>query len=132
MIEERRSFYLLTELHQFLNDEDFKKVKDSLTLAPVTQININTASVDVLETIGINPNMAAMIVSRRNEEPFKDAGSVADFLGPTNTMAAGQLTTTSNVVKVDSFATVGGYTKQIEAIITRSATGYTINYWRAL
>jgi type II secretory pathway component PulK len=132
MIEERRSFYLLTELHQFLNDEDFNKVEDSLTLAPVTQININTASVDVLETIGINSNMAAMIVTRRKEEPFKDAGSVADFLGPTNTMAAGQLTTTSNVVKVDSFATVGGYTKQIEAIITRSTTGYAINYWRAL
>jgi len=132
MIEERRSFYLLTELHQFLSDKDFRKVEDFLTLAPVTQININTAPVDVLESIGINANLAAMIVSRRDSEPFKDAGSVADFLGPTNTMAAGQLTTTSNVVKVDSFATVGGYTKQIDAVITRSATGYTVNYWRAL
>jgi type II secretory pathway component PulK len=132
MIEERRSFNLLTELHQFLNDEDFGKVADSLTLAPVTQININTASVDVLESIGINSSLASMAVERRNTEPFKDAGSVAEFLGPTNAMAAGQLTTTSNVVKVNSFATVGGYTKQIEAVITRSTTGYTVNYWRAL
>jgi type II secretory pathway component PulK len=132
MIEERRSFYLLTELHQFLSEEDFAKVADSLTLAPVSQININTASVDVLESIGINSSMAEMIVSRRNSEPFKDAGSVADFLGPANTMEAGQLTTTSNVVRVNSSATVGGYTKLIEAVITRSATGYTVNYWRAL
>jgi type II secretory pathway component PulK len=132
MIEERRSFYLLTELHQFLSDEDFGKVADSLTLAPVTLININTASVNVLESIGINSNMASMIVERRNSEPFKDLGSVAEILGPSNTMAAGQLTTTSNVVKVNSYATVGGYTKQIEAVITRSTTGYTVNYWRAL
>jgi len=36
------------------------------------------------------------------------------------------------VFKVNSFATVGGYTKQVEAVITRSVFGFTVNYWRAL
>ncbi len=136
MIEEKRSLYLLTELHQFLSDEEFQKVKDSLTLAPVTQININTASLDVLKSIfqsyHLSSGMAEMIKNRRDREPFKTPQEITDFLGPSNTMAAGQLGYTSNVFKVDSFATVGGYTKQVEAVITRSASGFTVNYWRAL
>jgi len=98
----------------------------------VTQININTASVDVLESVGVSSGMAQMILERRNREPFKTGAEVADFLGPANTLASSQLTTTSNVFKVNSYATVGGYTKQIEAVITRSASGFTVNYWRAL
>ncbi len=132
MIQEKRSFYLLTELHLFLSDEDFNKIQDAVTLAPVTQIDINTASVDVLQCIGLDRSYAERIVERRKDEPFKTGQEIADFLGPSNAMAAGQLTTTSNVFKVDSFATVGGYTKQIEAVITRSASGITVNYWRAL
>lgn len=131
MIEEKRRFYLLTELHQFLSDDDFRKVSDALTLAPVTQININTASVDVLESVGVSSGMAQMILERRNREPFKSDAEIAEIPG-LPTMAAGQLTYTSNVFKVNSFATVGGYTKQIEAVITRSASGFTVNYWRAL
>jgi len=141
--EESRKFYLLTELHQFLNDEDFGKVcgrftgdpAAALTLAPVTQININTASVDVLRSIGVETTMAQRIVERRSQEPFKTAQEIADFLGPTNTMAAGQLTYKSDVFKINSYATVGGFTKQVEAVITRTLTGttpYTVNYWRAL
>ncbi len=136
MIEEKRSFYLLTELHQFLSDEEFGKVKDSLTLVPSTQIDINTASLDVLKSIfqsyHLSPGMAEMIKNRRDREPFNTSQEITDFLGPSNTMASGQLTCTSNVFKVNSFATVGGYTKQVEAIITRSASGFTVNYWRAL
>ncbi len=131
---EQRKFYLLTELHQFMSDEDFRKVSDALTLAPVAQININTASVDVLQSIGLSSGMAEMIVERRNDEPFSSPEKVADFLGPSNTMAAGLLTTTSNIFKVNSYATVGGFTKQIEAVITRRSdgSGADINYWRAL
>jgi type II secretory pathway component PulK len=133
MIEEKRRFYLLTELHQFLSDEEFQKVKDSLTLAPVAQVNINTASADVLQGIGLSGGMAEMIVERRNRQLFAKPEEITDFLGPANTMAAGRLTYTSNVFKVNSFASVGGYTKQVEAVITRQAVGpHKVNYWRAL
>jgi type II secretory pathway component PulK len=132
--QQRSSFYLLTEFHQFMSDEEFKKIEDAVTVANVTQININTASVDVLRSIGIEEGMAQRIVERRNDEPFRTTQEIADFLGPSNTMATSQLAVTSNVFKVNSWATVGGYTKQIEAIITRRAdgTGADINYWRVL
>jgi type II secretory pathway component PulK len=132
--QQRSSFYLLTEFHQFLSDEEFGKIQDAVTLANVTQININTASVDVLRSIGVDAAVAQSIVERRNEEPFTKSQEIADFLGPSNTMATSQLTVTSNVFKVTSFATVGGYTKQIEAVITRRAdgTGADVNYWRVL
>ncbi len=130
--QQRSSFYLLTEFHQFLSDEEFRKIQDAVTLATVTQININTASVDVLQSLGLSSGMAEMIKNRREREPFKTPQEIADFLGPSNAMAAGQLTTTSNVFKVNSFATVGGYTKQVEAVVTRSTSGFTVSYWRAL
>jgi hypothetical protein len=76
--------------------------------------------------------MAGMVVERRNKEPFKKPEEINAFLGPENTMVAGLLAVTSDVFKVDSHATVGGYTKQIEAIITRSGSRFTISYWRAL
>jgi hypothetical protein len=46
-----------------------------------------------------------------------------------DTNTASMLDVTSNIFKVDSVATVGGYTKKVEAIITRSAAGFSINYW---
>lgn len=46
-------------------------------------------------------------------------------------LIAGQLVTSGNVFKVTSLATVGGYTKQIDAIMTVGGTG-VVNYWRAL
>ena len=130
---EFRKFYLLTELHQFMSDEDFAKVADSLTLAPVSQININTASVDVLQSIGMSSGMAERVVEQRNNEPFTDGGKLPIFLGAEyDKIGGGNITMTSNVFKVNSYATVGGFTKQVEAIITRSTSGFTINYWRAL
>ena len=132
--QQRSSFSLLTEFHQFMSDEEFGKIQDAVTVANVTKIDINTASVDVLRSIGIEGGMAEQIKERRDEEPFRTTQEIADFLGPANTMATSQLTVTSNVFKVYSSATVGGYTKQIEAIITRRAdgTGADINYWRVL
>jgi len=131
---EFRRFYLITELHQFLSDEEFGKIQNFVTTAPVTQIDVNTSSAPVLQSIGISSGMAAMIVERRKAQPFTDPTEINNFLGPTGAMIAGQLSTTSNYFKVYSFATVGGYTKQIEAIIQRRGDGTGANalYWRAL
>jgi general secretion pathway protein K len=129
-----RKFYLITELHQFLSDEEFGKIQNYVTTAPVTQIDVNTASAQVLQSIGISSGMAAMIVERRKTQLFTDPAEINNLLGPTGAGIAGQLATTSDYFKVDSFATVGGYTKQIEAIIQRRGDGTGANalYWRAL
>ncbi len=141
MINERRSFYLVTELHQFLSDEEFGKIQNFVTTAQTNafnQININTASPEVLQSVGISSGMAAMIVERRKTQLFTTAQEINDYLtgllGPSSAMVAGRLTTLSDVFKVYSYATVGGYTKQIEAIIRRrgDGTGADAQYWRAL
>jgi type II secretory pathway component PulK len=132
MIEERRSFYLLTELHEFLGDEDYRKVGDLLTVSANGKININTASSEVLQSLGLSAPDAESIVESRKQDPF-DASKKTINSAPGMTAAiAGQLGVTSTVYKVSSFATVGGYTKQIEAIITLGGSGFTVNYWRAL
>ncbi len=141
MINEKRSFYLVTELHQFLNDEEFGKIQNFVTTTltnPLNQININTASLEVLQSIGMSSGMAAMILERRNMQLFTTQQEINDFLtsllGPSSAMVAGRLTTTSNVFKVDSFATVGGFTKQLEAIIVRrnDGTGADVKFCQEL
>ena len=139
MIEEKRSFYLLSELHQFLSDEEFGKVQDFLTVLPPSatpgnKIDINTAAPDVLQSLGLNADEAQRIVLHRSQQPFKPDDDLSGYVGQNNTAIAGQLTFSSNVFKVNSYAAVGGYTKQAEAIITRgnAGSGYNILYWRAL
>jgi general secretion pathway protein K len=134
MIEEKRRFNLLTELHLFLSDEDFRKVQDFLTVNSVGPININTAPVEVLMSLGLQENEAKMIVELRREAPYDEvAKKIVD--APGTALIHGQLGITSSVFKVDSVATVGGYTKQVEAIITRgtgTVSAVTVKYWREL
>jgi general secretion pathway protein K len=132
MVENKKNFFLITELHQVLSDEEFRKLKNFVTVSTETKVNINTASSEVLQSLGLSAGMASMVVEKRNTEPFKSQKEVNDFLGPENTIVAGLLSLTSDVFKVNSFATVGGYTKQVEAVIRRTASGSTVNYWRAL
>jgi general secretion pathway protein K len=135
LVENKKNYYLITELHQVLSDEEFKKLKSHVTVSSVTKVDINTASSEVLQSLGLTAGMADMIVEKRATEPFTSQTAVNDFLGPENAIVAGQLSITSNVFRISSFATVGGYTKQVEAVITRSADTYNpfkISYWRAL
>jgi general secretion pathway protein K len=130
-----RKFYLLTELHQYLSDEEFRKIKDFVTVSSVSKIDINTAPSEVLQSLGLSSGLAGMIVERRKTETFKKLDEVNAFLGPDQAITVSQLDVTSNVFKVHSDATVGGYTKQVEAVITRTADAYhpfSIDYWRAL
>ncbi len=120
---EFRKFYLVTELHQFLSDAEFDKIQNFVTTMPVTQIDINTASLAVLQSIGVSAGMAEMIVSRRETQKFKNVTEINDMLGPSAANISGLLTITSDTFKVFSFATVGGFTKKIEAIIVRRADG---------
>jgi len=135
MVESKKNIYLTTELHQVLSDEEFAKLKDFVTVVPLDKVNVNTAPSEVLQSLGLSAGMAGMVVEKRNTEPFKLQNEVNAFLGNENTMVAGRLSVTSDVFKANSFATVGGYTKQVEAVITRTTDAYNpfkISYWRAL
>jgi type II secretory pathway component PulK len=141
MSSQQRSFYLLTELHMFLSDEEFQTVRDALTVIAAPRVNVNTASIDVLRSIGpLDEFTAKKLVERR---PFGNTQEITNWLTSETALSPGDrvavvsaLTTSSNVFKVYTRAKVGGYTKQIEAIITRvtgtPAAGVTVNYWREL
>lgn len=129
---------LLTGLHAFMSDEEYGKIKDFVTVSLVESININTASSEVLQSLGISSGAAGLIIEERTRNPIegKDIPQLSGVSGTMvpglNTQASSFLTDTSNIFKINSFATVGGYTKQVEAVITRSASGFVVNYWRAL
>jgi len=132
MFSQRQDLHLLTELHRFLSDEDYGKVAPFLTVNPSgnTNININTASSQVLQSLGLTGAEAQKILESVQQypyDPIKKPINTTTAPGTTTTMI-GQLATSSNVFKVTSIATVGGYTKQIEAIMTSGQ----VNYWRAI
>lgn len=132
-ILEKKSFYLLTELHQVMSDEDYGKVKDFLTVAQISKININTASLEVLRSLcrslGKDDSVASLIINRRNDQSFTSTSEITNMSGM-EPLVASYLDVTSNTYKVYSDATVGGYTRKIEAVIQRGSTAPL--YWRAL
>jgi general secretion pathway protein K len=130
-VREKRSFRMLGELHQVMSDEEFGKVRDAVSPYAPGQVDINTASADVLQSLGISASVASLIIERRGREPFDAREKINTFPGM-DTVTAGMLDVTSNVFYVQSYATIGGYTKQAEAVITRSVGGFTILYWKIL
>ncbi len=123
---------LLTCLHQYMSDEDYNKVYNDLTVSPVDKININTASADVLQSLGLSAGTAGLIIETRQKTPYTAVPSTIfgdltiNGLNVSNYLTAAP----SNIYKVYSYATVGGYTKQIEAIIYKDSS--QVLYWRAL
>jgi type II secretory pathway component PulK len=121
-----------------MNDEDFDKVKESLTVSPVAPypININRASVDVLRSMGIGAEAAQQIVENRKDKEYKQEDITNDAISgiaglkmSNGNLIKNYLTATEGVFfKVSTTAIVGGYTKQVEAILN----GINIVYWKAL
>ena len=122
-----RPIQLLSELHKVLSDEDFNKVAKFLTVYSDKKIDINTAPEEVLSSVLTgqgNVSSLSTIISTRKDRPYtsvSDAGLSSAFFD-----------VSSNIFKVYSSATVGRYTKQVEAVITRSTAGFSISYWKAL
>lgn len=132
LAEEKKQIQLLTELHQIMSDEEFGKVSGYLTVyLSGKSVNVNTAPEEVLQSMGINN--PSIIVARRIENPFKPGDAIPGAAG-VQTQSGQNVTNfldmTSNIYKVYSYATVGGYTKQIEAVINKDSS--EVLYWRAL
>jgi type II secretory pathway component PulK len=130
----KNNFYLASELHAILNkDEDYLKVAPYVTVSPVParQININTASAEVLQSLcrslGKDDGVVGMIISQRSSKPYAKKEEIPLTPGM-DSLVATYLDVASSYFTVYSYATVGGYTRQIEAIVK----GKEIFYWRAL
>jgi type II secretory pathway component PulK len=134
------SLALLSGLHQFMRDEDYNKVYESLTVALVSQnkvtINVNTASADVLRSLGINDLDVKRIIDERRDKPY--AGTDLTTTGRLSSIISTQIETANlstylitdsrGYYKIFAYAKVGDYEKQIEAIVN----GNVISYWRSL
>jgi type II secretory pathway component PulK len=124
--EKNNRINLVTELHQFLSDEEFTKVENSLTVLSDGKIDINTASEKVVQSV-FKENANSVLMSRNNGPLI----SLADA-NNTNINKPTLYSTTSDYFKIYSHATVGEYTRQVEAVIRRSSAGFIVLYWRSL
>ncbi len=131
---------LLSGIRQYMNQEDFGKVAGSLTTAPVSQaklsININSASPDVLQSLGVDAASAQRIADDAKNTPYtaQDLNSTGRLASLANiyvnklNLFTYLKTDSSGYYRVYAYATVGGYTKTVEAILNGSA----VYYWQAL
>jgi type II secretory pathway component PulK len=120
--KEKGAFKLLSELHEVMSDEDFGKIRDFLTVNTSQTINIYTASEEVLKSAGVeDATIVAIMADKRNKQEKKPA----DY-----TLSAANFVTTSTIYKVYSYALIGSYIKQVEAVINRADS--SVLYWRAL
>lgn len=123
--EKRNKINRIDELHRFLSDEEYAKVENSLTVHSDGKINVNTASETVLKSVlaGKSTTPETVLLRRRNEPITTLAGT------DINTAA---YATTSDHFRVQASATVGEYTRQVEAVVRRGAAGFSVLYWRSL
>lgn len=124
-----RTFMLLSELHAVMSDEDYDKVAGFLTTSSDSKININTAPEDVLNSIlPNNRSEVGMIVNIRKTKKITALSEVGLDQSRVAASVLNSLQTDSAFFRVVANATVGGYTKTIEAVVN----GGNISYWRAL
>jgi type II secretory pathway component PulK len=110
---------LITDLHLIMSDEEFNKIQSYLTVYSTKQINVNTASEVVLKSVlrDKTPSAETVLTNR-------------PLLGLSDDINNSNFTITNSVFKVYAYATVGGYTRQIEAVVNRGST--TPRYWRVM
>lgn len=122
--EDRKNFSFTSELRQYLSEEDFRRIADFVTVYSDDKININTAPEEVLKALRIEPSL---ITGPRSSGPIESLDKIAGIEAYKS-----RLDVTSDVFKVTSMAIVGEYTKIVEAVIRRSASGFSVLYWRAM
>lgn len=130
-VKERKKeapFNLITELHAVMKDDDYNKIAPFLTPYYADQnVNLNVAPVQVLMSLGCSEGAAKNIDELRKRETLT-ISKLTPYCKFLITLTNANLPEKSTLFKVYSSATVGGYTKQIEAISDTSS----FLYWKAL
>lgn len=111
---------LISELHRVMNDEEYGRIERYITAHSANAVNMNTAAEAVLKSVlaGKDTQPGEILMMRQNK-PIEQL--------PTDINNA-NYTTKSTIFRVQSFATVGEYTKQVDAVVVQ---GGAIQYWRA-
>lgn|SRR5574341_1600 len=123
-----RQVQMLGELHQAMSDEEFFKVSRYLTVSTGQKmVNVNTASEDVLKSMGIEP---ALIMPSRPYKATADISGIDAIQTKKGIPVKSSLDVTSDIYTVYSYATVGEYTRRVEAVVDRRNN--SVSYWRSL
>jgi general secretion pathway protein K len=135
-----------------VDDAVFLVLRQFLTVAPTTQVNINTAPPQVLaailEGLGADPSAAAAIVETRSAQPFTNPSQVAQLLPNAGALAGGAspgvsgfgaggfgqsgavFTTQSSFFSITGLGTYAGTRKFVYAMVGREGLGPLIlNGW---
>jgi type II secretory pathway component PulK len=134
-------FDLVSELHTMMKDADYVKVAPFLTpYYSDENVNVNTASVEVLRSLGCSESAAKTIVDLRQRDDLANhVDQVKSSCGVFSSRAP--KIEKPSFYRIYCYATVGGYTKQIETVIDLGTSGTTTNvfttvpipkYWRVL
>ncbi len=117
-----------------VDEETFKVLKKYLTVATNdSKININTTSLDVLETLPkVSKGKIQELLYERDSHPFKTREEIEDFFGEKIYKEVGNLIRlTSDTFRITCVGFVGNTYKEIEAIINVSPTSAPrIIYWQ--
>jgi general secretion pathway protein K len=112
-----------------MNDATFAVLRRFLTAAPERQININTASPQVLASLtpelSNNPEIVKQIIAVRSEQPFRTVADLANLpaLGEATNDLTPLLTTRSNYFTITGEGQFAGARKRIYAMFRRNLNG---------
>lgn len=122
--DEKKTFVFLDELHGFLPDEEFNRASRFLTVYSDDRINANTAPEEVLKALKIDP---VLITGPRSAGPIESIGNLSGI-----DAVKSQLDVTSDVFSVTALATVGEYSRRVDAVVKRGSGEFRILYWRSM
>jgi|UniRef100_A0A7C3LUP5 general secretion pathway protein K len=110
----------LSELHQVagMTEAEYQALEPYITVASGGQVNVNTASAIVLESLdpGISPAIANQIIQGR---PYTSLSALSSILGPAVfANIEGLVTVQSSVFSLQAVGTVGNTRQAIRAILS--------------
>lgn len=111
---------VLSELHQIagMDEATFRAIEPYVTVASSGQVNVNTASTTVLESLdpGISPELASRIVAGR---PYSSLSTLSGLLGPgVYANIAGDITIQSSIFSIQAVGTVGNTRQAVKAYLS--------------
>ncbi len=123
-----RPFFSLDELAlvRGFTPELIRRIEPHVTVYGSTRINVNTASLEVLQAFSEDPvitrGAAEQIIERRRDQPFKTAGELSELnsISGLENLLRTDLTVTGRFFRIRSSAEVNDGVRRIEAIVDKT------------
>jgi len=125
-----------------IDDATFMKLRNYLTVAPETAVNVNTAPPEVLacldDSLANNPNVIKQILEARAIRPFSNPADVLNLIGGAASQASGgqsslsrDLTTRTTYFSITGMGTYAGARRLVFATFRRNGDGTgTLSSWQ--